>query len=148
VRYKALSIALMFSAAAAWCAPAAHAASQTDCTMHFTLSGWSVVYQTAHGHGTVTCKNGQSMKVDIDAKGGGLSVGKYKLADGVGRFSDVTRISQVLGSYAMANAHAGVVGSVRAAAMTKGNVSLALAGHGEGWDIGAGLSDFRISRAK
>lgn len=128
-------------------APDARAANTMKCTMKFTLSGWSVIYKTANGNGTVTCTNGQSMQVKIDAKGGGLSVGKYQLTDGVGHFSGVTNINDVLGSYATASAHAGVVNSTRAAAMTKGNVSLALTGVGKGWDIGAGFSSFSIARA-
>ncbi len=129
-------------------APNARAADTMKCTMDFTLSGWSVIYRTANGHGTVTCPNGQSMDIKISAKGGGLSVGKYKLVDGHGHFSGVTNIDDILGSYATATAHAGVVNSTRAAAMTKGNVSLALTGQGKGWDIGAGFASFSIQKAK
>jgi len=86
--------------------------------------------------------------VAISARGGGLTVGKYQIDNGKGTFSDVTDISQVLGSYAKASAHAGVVGSVHAAAMTKGSVSLALTGKGRGWDIGAGFSSFTLSKPK
>jgi len=42
--------------------------------------------------------------VKIDAKGGGLTVGKYKLTDGHATFSHVTDIEQIPGSYATANA--------------------------------------------
>ncbi len=151
---KALWFAVALLPLGALAAP--HARAQTNdesaqtmkCTMDFSLSGWSVVYQTADGHGTVTCPNGQTMAVDIDAKGGGLSVGKYKLVDGHGHFTGVTHIDQVLGSYAAANAHAGVINSGHAAAMTKGPVSLALSGKGKGWDIGAGFEAFKISRRK
>lgn len=127
---------------------AQEAARTMKCTMDFSLSGWSVIYQTADGHGTVTCANGQTMAVDIDAKGGGLSVGKYELVDGRGKFTHVTSIDDVLGSYATANAHVGVINSGHAAAMTKGPVSLALTGKGKGWDIGAGFESFKISRRK
>jgi hypothetical protein len=115
--------------------------------MTFTLSGWSVVYQTADGHGRVHCDNGQSMDVSLSAKGGGLSVGKYKLDDGHGEFSGITSISQVVGTYATASAHAGIVHSGHVAAMTKGDVSLKLSGKGTGWDIGAGLSGFTIHKS-
>lgn len=145
---KAFWIAVMLAPLGALAASGANAAETMKCDMHFTLSGWSVVYQTADGHGTVTCPNGQTMKVDIDAKGGGLTVGKYKIDDGRGHFSGVTSIDDVLGSYATANAHAGAVKSGHAAAMTKGPVSLALSGKGKGWDIGAGFESFSISRAK
>lgn len=148
---KALWLALMLlplGAMATPATPAAHAADTMKCTMHFTLSGWSAIYQTASGHGTVSCANGQSMAVHISAKGGGLTVGKYKLDHGVGHFSGVTSIDEIPGGYATANVHAGAVGSSRAAAMTKGNVSLALTGTGKGWDIGAGFEAFTISKAE
>ncbi|MGH8191599.1 MAG: hypothetical protein ACREP2_09150 [Rhodanobacteraceae bacterium] len=118
------------------------------CHMTFTLSGWSIIYKTANGHGRVTCDNGQSMDVHLDAKGGGLTVGKYKLTDGHGKFSGVTNIDEIIGTYATASAHAGVVNSAHAAAMTKGKVSLTLTGKGTGWDIGAALSGFTIHKAK
>lgn len=122
-------------------------AAEIKCHMDFTLSGWSIIYQTANGTGTVTCSNGASMPVKIDAKGGGLTVGKYKLTDGHATFSHITDIQQILGSYATANAHVGVVHSGHAAAMTKGNVSMSLTGNGQGWDIGAGFESFTISKA-
>ena len=50
------------------------------------------------------------------------------------------------GSYAMATVHTGAVRSSHAAAMTKGDVSLALTGTGQGWDIGAGFSGFTIKQ--
>ena len=148
MKRKALWMAFMLLPLGAMAAPAANAAGAMKCTMKFTLSGWSVIYQTADGRGTVTCANGQSMDVHITAKGGGLTVGKYKLDNGVGHFSGVTSINDVLGGYATANAHAGVVGSSHAAAMTKGDVSLALTGTGKGWDIGAGFEAFTISKPK
>jgi hypothetical protein len=165
MRGKILGMALLVSPLGLAAAPLAHATqpdtaqsntaqsntTQSDtmkCTMHFTLSGWSAIYQTANGKGTVECANGETMKVDINAKGGGLSVGKYKLDNGVGHFSGVKSIDDVIGAYAQATSHAGVVGSSRAAAMTKGNVSLAITGTGKGWDIGAGFNSFSIKRQK
>jgi len=148
VKRKALRIALLLIPLAATAAPAVHAAETMKCTMKFTLSGWSAIYQTADGRGMVTCANGQSMDVHISAKGGGLTVGKYKLDDGVGHFSGVASIDDILGGYATANAHVGAVGSSHAAAMTKGDVSLALTGTGEGWNIGAGFEAFTISKPK
>ncbi|MGH8145673.1 MAG: hypothetical protein ACREPY_05015 [Rhodanobacteraceae bacterium] len=145
---KALWVALALLPLGALATPGAHAADTMKCKMTFDLSGWSVIYSTASGHGTVTCSNGQSMNVDISAKGGGLTVGKYKLTDGHGKFSHISNINDVLGTYATAHAHAGVVGSSRAAAMTKGDVSLALSGTGQGWNVGAGFSGFTIKKAQ
>lgn len=148
MRSKALWMALMLAPIGVLCAQGAYAAGTTKCTMHFTMKGWSAIYQTANGTGTVTCENGQSMDVVIDAKGGGLSFGKYQLDNGVGHFSGVTDITDILGSYATANAHGGIVHSSHAAAMTKGPVSLALTATGKGWDFGAGFESFSISRPK
>jgi len=33
--------------------------------MTFNLSGWSIVYQTASGTGSIKCDNGQSSKVRL-----------------------------------------------------------------------------------
>jgi hypothetical protein len=130
---------------ATWASPA-QAAGSVDCKLRFNLSGWSVFYKTSSGSGTVHCSNGQSMSVKINAKGGGLTVGKSRIENGVGEFSGVHNISEVLGTYATAEAHAGAVKSSKAQVMTKGEVSLALAGKGEGWDLGVAFGKFVISR--
>jgi hypothetical protein len=147
-----LSIAAALAIGLAPLAPGASAANDSnagamDCHMTFTLSGWSAVYKTATGSGTVTCDNGRSMPVTLSAKGGGLSFGKYRLEDGHGAFTDVTNIDQVLGTYARATAHAGAAKSAHASAMTKGDISLAISGHGTGWNIGVGFSGFTIKTA-
>lgn len=123
----------------------AHAGGPTDCRLDFDLSGWSVFYKTASGNGTVSCDNGQSMAVHIETRGGGLSFGKIRIENGRGEFSDVDDIRQVLGGYATAEAHAGAVEAAKAQVMTKGGVSLALAGTGEGWNLGVAFGKFEIS---
>jgi hypothetical protein len=137
--------ALAVLLAAAWTAPAA-AAGPIDCKLTFNLSGWSVFYKTASGTGTVTCDNGQSMAVKIRTKGGGLTFGKSKIVNGTGEFSGVYKIDEVLGTYATSEAHAGAARSSKAMAMTKGNVTLGLAGTGEGWDLGVAFGKFVIER--
>ena len=117
-----------------------------DCKLKFSLSTWSVIYKHSEGSGRVTCENGKSMSVNIAARGAGLTVGKSHVSDGTGRFSDVHRMSDVLGSYAQAEAHAGVVKSGTAQVLTKGSVSLALAGAGEGVDLGIDVGEFTLSR--
>ena len=124
----------------------AQSRGEIDCRLRFSVAGWSLFYKTATGQGTVTCDNGQSMAVKVSAKGGGLSVGKSKIDNGTGEFSGVHDISEVLGSYASAEAHAGAAKSTAAQAMTKGDVSLALAGTGEGWDLGIAFGKFVIER--
>lgn len=83
-------------------------AAMTKCTMRFDLKGWSAFYKTASGSGTVSCDNGQSAAVSIKATGGGLTVGKSKIKNGHGTFSEVSSIGEVFGSYAEAEAHAGM----------------------------------------
>ena len=117
-----------------------------DCELTFTLKGWSAFYKTASGQGTVTCSNGESAKITIKAKGGGLTVGKSEITDGHGEFSDVRNLDEIFGTYAQAEAHAGAVKSSKASVVTKGEVSLALSGTGRGWDIGVGFGKFTISR--
>jgi hypothetical protein len=121
-------------------------APDLDCKLTFSLTGWSLIYKHADGVGEVTCENGRSMPVKISIKGGGLTAGKWHVDHGRGSFTDVHRISDVLGHYAQGGAHAGMVKSAEAQVLTKGNVSLALAGHGEGIDLGVDVGAFTITR--
>ena len=61
---------------------AAHAARDIDCKMSFQLSGWSAFYKTATGSGLIRCNNGQTMRVHLSAKGGGITFGKTEVNDG------------------------------------------------------------------
>ncbi len=121
---------------------------EVKCHLKFSLEGWSVFYQQAKGAGVVTCSNGQSRAVDISAHGGGVTFGKRKITNGHGTFSDVNDISELFGSYASSEAHAGAVGSAQAQAMTKGEVSLALHGTGKGFDLGIAFGNFKITPKK
>lgn len=123
-------------------------AAEFDCKMHFNLSGWSLIYKRTSGTGVVTCTDGHSMKVKIVSNGGGLTAGVSKIENGVGKFGNVTKMSDVLGTYAQADASAGAVKSGTAQVLTKGNVSLALSGSGEGVDLGVSVGGMTISAAK
>lgn len=122
------------------------ATANISCTMKFTMKGWSAFYKTAEGTGTIKCSNGQSVKVNLSAKGGGLTVGKSSIEDGHGQFSEIASMDEVFGSYIAAEAHAGAVKSSGAQVMTKGEVSLALSGTGRGFDLGVALGALTISR--
>ncbi len=124
----------------------ARAAGPIDCELRFSMSGWSVFYKHATGIGTVTCDNGQSMKVRISAKGGGLTFGKSSIENGLGKFTEVYAIEDVIGGYATAEAHAGASKSASARVVTKGPISLALSGKGRGWNLGVAFGNFIISR--
>ena len=140
LRLAALSCAVLLAAAST----PAFAGGPITCKLAFNLAGWSIFYKTASGTGTVSCDNGESMPVRIRAKGGGLTVGKSRIEDGNGEFSGVYNINDVLGTYASSEAHVGASKSAKAMAMTKGSVSLALAGKGEGWDLGIAFGKFVI----
>jgi len=120
--------------------------ASTKCGLKYSLSGWSAVYSTASGSGTITCDNGQSARVSLRAKGGGLTAGKSKITDGSGTFSEVGGISELFGSYASAEAHAGAGGSSAAQVVTKGTVSLAFSGTGKGIDLGVTFGEFVIEK--
>lgn len=146
--YLAGAVAAFVLAGTAVAPRAAQAAeANLDCKLRFSLTGWSAIYKHAEGHGVVTCENGRSMDVKIEAKGGGLTVGKSHV-EGTGRFTDVHRMDDVLGTYAQGEANAGAGKSGTAQVLTKGTVSLALHGSGEGVDLGISVGGFTISRAR
>jgi hypothetical protein len=121
-------------------------AATATCRMSFSLEEWSVFYESATGQGEIRCSNGQSAAVSIRAKGGGLTVGKSRIANGEGRFSPVEDISELFGSYGSASANAGIGPSSAARVVTKGTVSLALSGTGQGVDLGIDFGNFVIEK--
>lgn len=142
---KTLRATLLIAALGAGSAAQA-AGADVDCKLRFSLTGWSAVLQHAEGSGVVTCENGQRMNVKISAKGVGLTAGKSRVDNGTGKFTDVRSIEDVLGTYARGEAHAGIVKSGTAQVLTKGTVSLALAGSGEGVDLGIAVGGFTLER--
>ncbi|HEX6613790.1 MAG TPA: hypothetical protein VF022_08010 [Rhodanobacteraceae bacterium] len=140
--------AALLGAAALAAAPHVYAAkADLDCKLSFSMKGWSAIVKKAEGHGTVTCENGESMPVDLRVVGGGLTAGKWQINEGTGTFTDVHRISDVLGDYAQGEANIGAVKAGTAQVLTKGEVSLALAGVGQGVNLGLSGARFTISRA-
>lgn len=121
--------------------------AEIHCRMEFSLKGWSAFYKTAKGEGHVTCSNGQSLAVDLKTEGGGLTFGKSDIKNGTGTFSPVASMDELLGSYAYAAADAGAVKSSAAHALTKSEVSLALAGTGDGFNLGVDVGKFTIEKA-
>ena len=121
------------------------AGGEITCRMNFEIHGWSAFYKTSSGSGSVTCSNGQHMTVHLRSKGGGLTFGKSSI-EGIGKFSGIFNIDEILGTYVVGEAHAGAAASSRATVMTKSNVSLALSGTGKGWNLGVDFGKFTISR--
>jgi len=140
-KVAALSMLVLGSAfgSAAW-------GGDLSCRLEFTMKGWSAIYKTATGTGTVRCTNGATMTVSLQSKGLGLTAGKSTIDVGKGAITGLKNINDVLGSYAAVDASAGAMKSGTAAVLTKGEVSLALSGTGRGWDLGVAFSDFTISR--
>jgi hypothetical protein len=135
---------LVLAGAVTAAAPAA--AATTKCEMKFVMKGWAAFYKTASGSGTITCDNGQTAKVNLNAKGGGLEAGKSRIDDGTGKFSAVSDIRELFGTYVSGSASAGAGKSAEAGVVTKGDISLALAGHGSGIELGVSFGKFTISR--
>ncbi|HEX4826319.1 MAG TPA: hypothetical protein VFV19_18610 [Candidatus Polarisedimenticolaceae bacterium] len=133
---------LFVLAPAAWSADA----PKKDCDMTYSLKGWSAMYKTAKGEGSITCSNGETAQVAISVKGGGVTFGKTEIYNGKAEISGVHSMNDIYGSYAMGSAHAGVVKAGQVAVMTKGTVSIALSGAGEGMDVGIDFSDFKIEK--
>lgn len=141
--FSPLFIAALLGVSA--CMPAM-AAGPIDCEMRFSMAGWSAFYKTSSGTGVVTCSNGSRLNVRISSKGGGLTFGKSEIEDGLGKFTEVYNIDDVVGGYATAEAHAGAVKSASARVVTKGPISLALSGKGRGWDLGVAFGSFIIEK--
>jgi hypothetical protein len=147
-RWPVLGTALLLAVAGAGQSAPAMAAADLKCTIKFSMKGWSAFYKTADGTGTIKCSNGNSMKVSLSAKGGGLTVGKSSIEDGHGQFSAIGSVDELFGTYVAAEAHAGAVKSAKGQVVTKGEVSLALSGTGEGWDLGIAFGKFTIKKGK
>ncbi len=143
-----LRVALIFAVLALTLllAVPAQAASASSCKLTFSLNEWAVGVKVAHGSGTVTCDNGQMAQVKIEATGVGVTAGKNEIREGHGKFTGVSDIREVFGTYASADAGVGLGKSGDAAALTKGTVSLALAGKGTGVELGLSVEAFTISR--
>jgi len=139
------AVSLAFGLIAMSSAPAL-ADGETSCEMKFSMKGWSAFYKTSKGEGTITCDNGETAAVTLKLTGGGITFGKSETKDGTGKFSPVGKLENVLGAYASAQAEAGAVKSTEAQALTKGTVSLALSGTGEGWNLGVSGAKFTIAR--
>jgi hypothetical protein len=127
--------------------PAAQAA-ETHCTLHYNMAGGGAFYKHSTGSGQISCDNGQHLAVTTESKGGGLTFGHSEIKDGVGKFSPVSDVHDLIGGYATAEANAGSGEASKAQVVTKGGISLALTGKGSGHTLGVSFGSFIISAAK
>lgn len=121
-------------------------ARTTECTMKYSLKGWSAFYKTAAGIGTIRCDNGQQASVRLSSRGGGLTAGRTNIRDGVGYFSRVSSIADLFGPYSAASAGAAAGKATSAQALIKDNIHLHLTGRGQGYELGVALGRLTISR--
>lgn len=142
---RALAIGGLLSAAATL---SMAATAELACKLHYQAKGWSALVKIANGHGTVTCADGTSKEVTIKLRSVGATIGRSQIDNGVGTFTHVLTIDDVLGTYAQSEVEAGVVKSGSAQVLTKGTASLVLAGGGEGIDLGVTVGELTIAAAK
>jgi hypothetical protein len=123
-------------------------ADDLSCKMKFTLKGWSAIYKSYSGSGTIRCSDGSSMKVRLKSVGGGLTAGKSSIDDGHGDFAGVKDIHSIPGDYVSGGAGAGAVKSAGGQVLSKGEINLEISGTGRGWDVGVDLGKFTITEKK
>lgn len=129
--------------------PSSKSKKKTSCTMSFDLKGWSAVYKSASGSGRITCDNGEKADVKLSAKGAGLTAGKYVVKGGRGKFSAVGSIRELFGRYASAGTSVATGAPVAAhlQVVSKGKVTLGLAGASVGVDVGVSVGELTIKQA-
>jgi len=123
-------------------------AAEAHCTLHYNIAGGGAFYKHSTGSGEITCDNGQRLAVSIESKGGGLTFGHSEIKDGIGKFSPVADVHDLIGGYATAEADAGAGQASNAQVVTKGSISLALSGTGTGKTLGVSFGSFIISQRK
>lgn len=122
------------------------ARTMTHCEMTYDLKGWSFAIKVQKGEGRIVCDNGQRAKVDLTTNAIGFTIGKGEIIGGKADFTPVKGIDDLLGQYVALQAHAGAARSAEAGVLTKGEVSMALSGTGNGVDAGATIGAFTIAR--
>lgn len=119
-----------------------------QCEMNFELRSWAFLFKAGGGSGVIVCENGMEVPVRIKVRGGGLSFGRLRIADGSGTFSKVRDLSDLFGNYISAGANAGAGKSSSKKILRKGKkedkVTLSLSGKGKGVNAGVALASFKI----
>ena len=124
-----------------------HNGESMGCEMKFNLRGMPGFYETAKGEGIITCNNGQIAQLSIRVTGG-MRFGRSEFVEGNGRFSDARTIDELFGSYVPSEVHAVASDSAGVVqVLTKGRISLALAGTDRNMEFGFAFEKFTIERA-
>ncbi len=117
-----------------------------ECSLSYTMKGWSAFYKAYSGTGTVTCPSGKTAKVKLSLKGGGFTFGASEITKGKGRIHGVNKISDIYGGGFAIGGHAGFNKSIEARIVPRGSRSISLSGKGTGYDVGWSMGSFKISR--
>ena len=121
-------------------------AQAEECSLTYTMKGWSAFYKTYKGTGVVSCPSGQRANVNVSLRGGGFTFGASEITDGKGRIRGVTNISDIYGGAFALGGHAGFSKSVEGRWIPKGSRTITLSGKGRGYDLGFSMGGFNISK--
>jgi hypothetical protein len=130
------------------CSPGVTASTELDCTLHFDMHGWSETRERAVGEGNITCTNGKTVEVRVEAYGPGVTSINSTFQDATGDFTEVSELNDLLGTYRGLVAPVGADRGAEVNVVTKGEVSVALAGAGKGWDLGVTMGRLDIHPAR
>ncbi len=117
-----------------------------ECSLKYTMKGWSAFYKTYQGSGTVRCPSGKSARVKLSLKGGGFTLGASHILNGTGTIHGIHKIEDIYGRSFALGGHAGFTQSVEARWIPKGDYTITLSGKGVGYDLGWSVGSFRISK--
>ena len=116
------------------------------CTLEFSTQTWWPLYGGASGIGTIRCRTGQAIAVDVIAKGPGLRIDHWKIRHGTGRYSRVRGIEDLLGHFVPAGNGVQLVRERPDDIPEDGRAHLALGGKEEGVELDQAISDLRVQR--
>src|SRR5688572_12729864 len=78
---------------------------------------------------------------------GGITAGNARIRNGVGIFTEVWDINELIGDYRGASGQSGATRPARPNVITRGHVSLTLTRTRAGWNLGVTGGNFTIQRA-
>jgi len=117
-----------------------------ECSLSYTMKGWSAFYKAYSGTGTVSCPSGKTAKVKLSLKGGGFTFGASEITNGKGKIQGVHSINDIYGAGFSIGAHAGFNKSVEVRLVPRGSRGITLSGKGTGYDVGWSMGSFKISK--